>query len=261
MVDRIVPATTDADRAEAASLLGVVDQALVVAEPFRQWVIEDDFRAGRPAWELAGADLVDDVAPFERLKLRMLNGTHSLLAYLGALRGYDTIAEAVADEELAGAARQLMQQDVEPTLVQPPGLDVAAYREQVLERFANPALRHRTTQVAMDGSQKLPLRLLGTVRDRLAAGATPEWAALGVAAWMAYVAVGRDRAGRPLPLEDPLADLLRQAAGPGREPQAVVGGLLGVHEVFGDDLHDARAFRDRVVEHVAGLLAVSGRVG
>jgi fructuronate reductase len=254
MVDRIVPATTDADRADAASLLGVLDEALVVAEPFRQWVIEDDFANGRPAWERAGADLVEDVAPFEQLKLRMLNGTHSLLAYLGALRGYDTIAQAVADHELATAARQLMQRDVTPTLAQPPGLDIAAYGEKVLERFANPALRHRTTQVAMDGSQKLPLRLLGTVRDRLAAGETPEWAALAVAAWMAYVASGHDRHGRPLPLDDPLADRLRAASGPGTDPAAVVSGLLGVHEVFGDDLRDSTAFRDCLVGHLKGLL-------
>ena len=259
MVDRIVPATTDADRADAAALLGVVDEALVVAEPFRQWVIEDAFPAGRPAWERAGADLVADVAPFEQLKLRMLNGTHSTLAYLGALRGYDTIAEAVADDELAGAARSLMEQDVIPTLAQPPGLDVAAYGDQVLDRFANPALRHRTTQVAMDGSQKLPLRLLGTVRDRLASGHVPESAALGVAAWMAYVAAGQDRRGRPLPLDDPLAPRLREAAGPGRDAAAVVDGLLGVTEVFGDDLRDSAAFRESLVGHVKGLLTESGR--
>ncbi len=254
MVDRIVPATTEADRADAAALLGVVDEALVVAEPFRQWVIEDDFAKGRPAWERAGADLVDDVAPFEQLKLRMLNGTHSLLAYLGALRGYDTIAEAAADDELATAARRLMRQDVMPTLAQPPGLDIAAYGEQVLERFANPALRHRTTQVAMDGSQKLPLRLLGTVRDRLAAGETPEWAFLGVAAWMAYVASGHDRHGQPLPLDDPLADRLREAAGTSADPAAVASGLLDVTEVFGDDLRDSTAFRHSLVEHLKELL-------
>ncbi len=254
MVDRIVPATTEADRADAAALLGVGDEALVVAEPFRQWVIEDDFVAGRPAWERGGADLVEDVAPFEQLKLRMLNGTHSLLAYLGALRGYDTIAQAVADDELATAARQLMRRDVAPTLAQPPGLDIAAYGEKVLERFANPALRHRTTQVAMDGSQKLPLRLLGTVRDRLAAGKTPEWATLGVAAWMAYVASGHDRNGRPLPLDDPLADRLREAAGSGTGSDAVVSGLLAVREVFDDDLRGSDVFRDCLVSHLKGLL-------
>lgn len=255
MVDRIVPATTQADRDEALAVLGVVDEALVVAEPFRQWVIEDDFAAGRPAWDRAGADLVTDVAPFEQLKLRMLNGAHSLLAYLGALRGYDTIAEAVADEELAEAARRLMAEDVEPTLTGPPGLDVRDYGRQVIERFANPALRHRTTQVAMDGSQKLPLRLLGTVRDRLAAGANPEWAALAVAAWMAYVARGTDVGGRPLPLDDPLAERLRRAVPASGDAACAVDSLLGVTEVFGEDLRDSHVFRTTLQGHLTSLLA------
>jgi fructuronate reductase len=254
MVDRIVPSTTEADRAEAAAILGLTDEALVVAEPFRQWVAQDRFVAGRPAWEKAGADLVDDVRPYELLKLRMLNGTHSLLAYLGALRGHQTIAEAVADDELASAARGLMQEDVAPTLEAPMGLDVAAYGKQVLERFANPALRHTTVQVGMDGSQKLPLRLLGTVRDRLAAGAAPTWAALGVAAWMAYVAKGSDVSGRALPLDDPLAPVLREAVGTGTDPVTVAHGLLGVRDVFGDDLPDQAVFRNLLVEHLKELL-------
>lgn len=260
MVDRIVPATTPADRADAEALMGLTDEALVVTEPFRQWVIQDDFAAGRPAWERAGADLVDDVAPFEQLKLRMLNGTHSLLAYLGALRGHDTIAEAVADHEIASAASALMREDVAPTLSRTPGLDVTAYGEQVLERFANPALRHRTTQVAMDGSQKIPVRLLGTVRDRLAAGAVPRWASLGVAAWMVCVARGEDRLGRPLPLDDPLAARLRRAAGQALEAPAVVRGLLDVAEVFGPDLRESTAFRAELTTHVAELLSAN-RVG
>jgi fructuronate reductase len=254
MVDRIVPSTTEADRAEATAVLGLTDEALVVAEPFRQWVVQDRFVAGRPAWEKAGADLVDDVRPYELLKLRMLNGTHSLLAYLGALRGHQTIAEAVADDELASAARGLMQEDVAPTLEAPMGLDVAAYGKQVLERFANPALRHTTVQVGMDGSQKLPLRLLGTVRDRLAAGAAPTWAALGVAAWMAYVAKGSDVSGRALPLDDPLAPVLREAVGTGTDPVTVAHGLLGVRDVFGDDLPDQAVFRNLLVEHLKELL-------
>jgi fructuronate reductase len=254
MVDRIVPSTTDADRAEAAAILGLGDEALVVAEPFRQWVVQDRFVAGRPAWEKAGADLVDDVRPYELLKLRMLNGTHSLLAYLGALRGYDTIAEAVADDELACAATSYLTEDAAPTLDAPPGLDPAAYGKQVLERFANPALRHTTVQVGMDGSQKLPLRLLGTVRDRLAAGAAPTWAALGVAAWMAYVAKGSDVSGRALPLDDPLAPVLREAVGTGTDPVTVAHGLLGVRDVFGDDLPDQAVFRNLLVEHLKELL-------
>jgi fructuronate reductase len=254
MVDRIVPATTDADRDEAAALLGVRDEAVVVAEPFLQWVIEDDFAGPRPDWDKAGAILTGDVAPWEQAKLRMLNATHSMLAYLGALRGYETIAEAVRDEELAGLATELMTADVIPTLTPPDGLDLPAYGRSVLERFANPALKHRTAQVAMDGSVKLPVRLLGTVRDRLAANAEPRLAALAVAAWMVYVAGGVDANGKVLSLDDPQAGKLRAALeGAGTEPAAVVNALLGVEAVFGPDLSDNAVFRNLLTDHVASL--------
>ncbi len=255
MVDRIVPATTDADRQLAADLLGLRDEGLVVAEPFRQWVIEDDFAAARPAWEKVGAELVADVRPYEQLKLRLLNGTHSMLAYLGALAGYETIAQAVADPGLAEQAQALMTTDVLPTLSPPPGVDAGAYARTVLERFANPALAHRTVQVAMDGSQKLPLRLLGTVRDNLAAGRTPRWAGRAVAGWMAYVALGADRRGRALPLDDPMADRLRAAVRDRREPAGIVEGLLGVGEIFGADLPEEAALRDCLTQELAELMA------
>jgi mannitol-1-phosphate/altronate dehydrogenase len=246
MVDRIVPATTETDRDEAARLLGVRDEAVVVAEPFIQWVIEDEFAAERPAWERGGAVFTADVAPWEQAKLRMLNATHSMLAYLGALRGYETIAEAVRDEELAGLARELMHADVVPTLTPPTGLDLAAYGESVLERFANPALKHRTAQVAMDGSVKLPVRMLGTVRDRLAAGAEPRLASLAVAAWMVYVA-------RVDHLDDPQAARLKASLEGADQPRTVVDALLGVDTVFGADLRDNELFRALLVEHVAKL--------
>jgi fructuronate reductase len=254
MVDRIVPATTDDDREQAAELLGVRDEALVVAEPFRQWVIEDAFAGPVPAWERAGATLTTDVAPYEAVKLRLLNATHSLLAYTGALAGYGTIAEAVRDERLAAAATALMDEDALPTLVAPDGVDLADYRRSVLHRFANPALRHRTTQVAMDGSVKLPVRLLPTVRERLRAGAEPRWAALGVAAWMAYVARGRDAAGRELPLDDPMAERLRTAAaGPRR---GLVERMLALPEVFDDELRESAVLRGLLDEHLHELLDV-----
>lgn len=254
MVDRIVPAATDADRDAAARLLGVADHAAVVAEPFSQWVIEDRFAAARPGWEKAGAQLVPDVAPYETVKLRMLNGAHSALAYLGGLAGYDFIAEAVADDLLAGYARRLMDADVAPALAPPPEVDLREYAGEVLRRFGNPALRHRTRQVAMDGSQKLPQRLLGTVRDRLAAGAEPVYAALAVAAWMRHIATGRTEDGKPFPPDDPLAPLLgeRLAAAGGDGPAAVVTALLGVSEVFGD-LGSSETLRDLLTSQLARL--------
>ena len=255
MVDRIVPATTDKDRADVRAALGVEDRGVVVAEPFSQWVIEDDFAADRPAWERAGAVLTTDVAAWEAVKLRMLNASHSLLAYLGALSGYDTIAAALTDDRLAAAAESLMVEDVAPTLRVPEGLDLDDYRRQVLTRFANPALRHRTVQVAMDGSQKLPVRLLGTVRDRLSTGAVPRYGALAVAAWMVYVAQGRDMRGRDLPLDDPMADRLRTAtAGADTDPRRLVDALLAVPEIFGADLPEHDGFRAALVDHVGRLM-------
>lgn len=253
MVDRIVPATTETDRDEVERLLGVRDEAVVVAEPFIQWVIEDDFAGPRPAWEKAGAVLTGDVAPWEQAKLRMLNATHSMLAYLGGLRGYETIAEAVRDEELSGLATELMTADVMPTLAPPDDLDLAAYGATVLERFANPALKHRTAQVAMDGSVKLPVRLLGTVRDRLAVGAEPRLAALAVAAWMVYVTKGADANGRELPLDDPQAAKLRAATESVSGPDGVVDSLLGVESVFSAELRESTVFRDLLVDHVTAL--------
>ncbi len=260
MVDRIVPATSDAHRDEAAALLGLRDAGLVVGEPFTQWVVQDTFAGPRPAWELAGATLTADVAPYERAKLRVLNASHSTLAYLGALRGHATIADAVADPDLAGAVRALVDEDVLPTLAAPDGMDLEEYRDDVLARFANPNTGHTTVQVAMDGSQKLPQRLLGTVRDRLAAGATPSAAAVAVAAWMTYVRAATQDAlevgGRRIALDDPMASTLADAAaGP---VDTLADRLLGVRAVFGQDLADSTAFRAAVRSAVADLARLTG---
>jgi fructuronate reductase len=257
VVDRIVPATTGQDRRTVRALLGVEDEGVVVAEPFRQWVVEDSFAGPRPAWELAGALLVDDVAPWEAVKLRLLNATHSTLAYLGALKGYETVARAVADPDLERIARELMSQDAAATLRVPEGLKVADYCEQVLQRFADPALRHRTTQIAMDGSQKLPLRLLGIISERLETGEEPLRASLGVAAWMVYVAraaaVQRAPGGLPLPLQDPLRDRLCSVATAAPTPRRLVEGLLGISEIFGTELPENTSFRDLLTEQVTAL--------
>jgi fructuronate reductase len=253
MVDRIVPATTDADRAEAARLLGFDDRGVVVTEPFRQWVVEDDFAAGRPAWERAGAVLTSDVAPYETMKLRLLNGSHSTLAYLGALAGHAHVADAMRDPGIAGVVAGLMAEDVTPTLTVPDGFDAAAYQRQLIERFHNPALRHRTAQIAMDGTQKLPQRLLGTIADRLAAGAEPRFACLGVAAWMRYVRAGTAEDGTPLPVDDPLAARLGELTAQAATPAAVVDALLSLEEVFGEDLPTNRTFRALVTDSLETL--------
>lgn len=253
VVDRIVPATTPGDRGEAARLLGVDDHGVVVAEPFRQWVIEDAFAAGRPAWEEAGAILTPDAAPYETIKLRLLNGAHSTIAYLGGLAGHAYVADAVARPELGELVARLMAEEVTPTLTAPAGFDLPAYRASLLERFANPALGHRTSQIATDGSQKLPQRLLDTVRDRLAAGAEPRLAALAVAAWMRYVSAEAADDGSPLEIADPLRDRLRALTAGATSPAGVVDGLLDCREVFGTDLPATTLFRDLLVGYMDRL--------
>ena len=247
MVDRITPATQPADRAEAARLLGLGDAGTVVTEPFSQWAIEDAFAAGRPAWERAGAIMTDDVTAYEVLKLRLLNGAHSTLAYLGALAGHEFIWQAVADPALAEVTRRLMAEDAAPTVAEPDGVDVDAYRDEVLDRFANPALGHAVDQVAMDGSQKLPQRLLDPARERLAAGADPVWISLAVAGWMRYVVE------RGPDLDDPMADELAGAVGAADDPRRIALALLRVESVFGADLAAAPVFAERVAEWLGQL--------
>jgi len=254
MVDRIVPATTDADVAEVERRLGVRDAAPVVAEPFLQWVVEDRFVAARPAWEDAGAELVRDVAPFEAMKLRLLNGSHSTLAYLGYLAGHATIAQAASDPVLGRLVERQMAEEIVPTLVRPPGTDLARYCATLLSRFRNPALPHRTSQVAMDGSQKLPQRLLGTVRDRLAGGGSIRHLSLAVAGWMRY-ASGRDERGGTIEVSDPLAARFAAIASrAGGDAGRLASGLLGLDAIFGADLPRIPAFTVEVTRHLDALL-------
>lgn len=255
MVDRIVPATTDEDRAIVASATGFADAWPVVTEPFTQWVIEDHFTAGRPPLETVGVQFAEDVKPYELMKLRMLNGSHSTMAYLGYLGGYEYVNQAIADPGMRILIHGLMTGEVMGTL--PPGLpDLAGYRDALLERFANPALKHRTWQIAMDGSQKLPQRLLGTIRDRLARGEPIQRAGLGVAAWMRYV-TGTDERGNPIEVKDPrAADLRAIADAAGRDPDRLIDGLLGITEIFGDDLPRDETFRATLSRHVTSLFEI-----
>jgi fructuronate reductase len=252
MVDRIVPATTDADRLAIKDIIGLDDAWPIMTEPFTQWVIEDHFPPGRPAFETVGAQLVKDVEPFERMKLRMLNGSHSSLAYLGYLAGNQYVAEVMQSADFVRLIHGLMTEEAMPTLDMP-GVDLGKYRDELLARFANPALNHRTWQIAMDGSQKLPQRLLGTIRDRLQAGEPVTRLALGVAAWMRYV-TGVDEQGAAIEVKDPLAAKLRAIAdGAGRHPAKLVDGLLAVREVFGDDLPGNGVLREVLVRHLESL--------
>jgi fructuronate reductase len=255
MVDRITPATTAEDRQRVAAALGARDAGVVITEPFSQWIIQDDFAADRPAWERAGAVLTDDVRPYERIKLRLLNGCHFTVAHLGVLAGYEFVSDAVSPAApFLPVLRSLMAVDVVPTLAVPDGFDLDAYQAQLLERFANPALRHRTTQIVMDGSQKLPQRLLDGVRDRRRGGAEPAIAALGVAAWMRFVSARRSETGQPLTVDDPLGEEMARRLAGREEAEPVVDGLLSMPQVFGEELAADAVFRGLLVDHLDSLI-------
>lgn len=204
MVDRIVPATTAADLDALQARLGLRDEGAVFTEPFSQWVIEDRFATPRPGWEKAGAQLVADVAPYETAKLRMLNGAHSALAYLGLERGHAFVHQAIADPDLRPLVEQLMRREAAASFTSAPGQDLDAYADDLLARFANPALDHRLAQIAMDGSQKLPQRWLASLAAHQMRGETCEATLTALAAWLRHVR------GGPL-VNDPLAGELAAA--------------------------------------------------
>jgi fructuronate reductase len=253
MVDRITPATTAADRAAVERALGLVDAWPVVTEAFSQWVIEDRFPLGRPAWEAGGAVFSSDIAAWERMKLRMLNGAHSALAYLGQLKSLDTVDTAIADPEVAALVEGLWRETA-GTFAAPS--DPADYARALMARFRNPALRHRTAQIAMDGSQKLPARLLEPLRNRLAKGAPCRHLTAAVAAWMAY-AVRQARAGGAEALDDPLAQTIAQRVlGAGASPASLVAALLSIEAIFGRDLPESEALSAGLVEEIGRLLMI-----
>nr|WP_064572007.1 mannitol dehydrogenase family protein [Gordonia sp. LAM0048] len=251
VVDRIVPATTDADIAALERAHGVHDAAPVLCEPFRQWVIENDFAGPVPAWSAAGASYVDDATPWELLKLRVLNASHSILAYVGLRCGHRRISDAVVDPTLERICRRFIDEDVAPVVDAPAGVTVSEYGDQVLRRFANRALPHTTLQVAADGSQKIGPRLLDTVRDAAARGRSAHWAVLGVAAWALHVVDPIDAGGKPTVLDDPRAgDLVARVAGLAG-PQAVRRLLADTR--FVGDLADDTDFVDTAVAYATAL--------
>jgi fructuronate reductase len=244
MVDRIVPAVTPDKQRELDALIGAHDPAAVGCEAFSQWVIEDRFSAGRPDWETVGVEMVSDVRPWETMKLRLLNGAHSLLAYVGLWRGRTTVAEAVADGELR---RLISAYFVEAAASLDPGtgLDPAAYAQSLLTRFGNDALEHRLSQIAMDGSQKLPQRWLDGAAANLAQGRDIRATAIGVAAWLRFVR-GSNDAGHHWTVDDPLAAVLADCHRRHGTSEDVVAALLAVDAVFPAALRERDAFRRAV---------------
>lgn len=252
MVDRIVPATEEADIAALAGRIGLEDRAMVKTEPFTQWVIEDRFAAGeRPDFATVGVQIATDIAPWEEAKLRLLNGAHSGLAYLGGLAGIDFVHQVVATPGGRRFVEDLWD-EAETTLAPPPGLVIAAYRIALLERFANPGLQHRTVQIAMDGSQKLPQRLLAPIAARLAKGQGIDALALAVAAWMRWQN-GRTDAGTAFTVDDPLArETARRLAGLSDPAEQAVA-LLGIDAIFPPPLAADACFQDAAIRQLRRL--------
>lgn len=245
MVDRITPVTTPADVADLAARYGVADNCPVVAEIFTQWVIEDDFADGRPAWEEVGAQFVADVAPYEFMKLRLLNASHLAVAALGRMIGYTYIHEAMQDPLLRRYMAALMARETAPTLLPVPGVDLAAYQATLKERFANPRIADTVERVNTDAALNY---LLDPIRDRLARGEDIDLLALAVAAWLRR-ARGVDETGTAIDVRHPLAaDLREKAIEGGGDPRPI----LGIAPLFGE-LGRNPAFVATVGKWVASL--------
>lgn len=240
MVDRITPATTDADRSYVNTQLGMTDAWPIVTEQFVQWVIEDNFTMGRPDWTLGGAVFSNEIDAWEDMKLRCLNGAHSTLAYLGQLTGRETVADAMQLPLITGILDALWT-EVLQVLHAPAGVDPKDYVEQLKKRFCNPALKHRTAQIAMDGSQKLPQRLLATLRERIAAGLPSPALATAIAAWMHFAVKTAHTPGGAL--NDPLSTEILAQAKVSTEPATLIEKLLSIDKIFGTDLLTHAGFK------------------
>ena len=237
MVDRIVPATTDADRDMVAARLGMRDACPVVAEPYFQWVIEDRFPTGRPEWERAGVVFAADVEPYEAMKLRLLNGAHTTIAAMGRISGHATVADANANPVIRAFIAAYWA-EVAPTIA--PGTDVAGYTARLLARFDNTALHHKTAQIAMDGSLKVPLRIVAPLRDLIAMGRPTPMLCFALAAWIRSCQ-GVDEAGRAMPLSDPILQGWPGLPAAGVPVADTVRAYLGLTSVFGSGLSDCLA--------------------
>lgn len=246
MVDRIVPSTTAELTDRVGALLGVRDEVPVPAEPFTMWAVEDRFAGGRPAWEAGGAVFTDEVSAYELLKVRLLNGTHSLIAYLGALRGAPTIPDAIGLAEVEAAAAAVLRHEYEPSVVAPAGVDIGQYERDLFSRWGNSALGHRTSQVGSDGSVKLGQRIPGPVADAFDRGEFPHLIALTVAAYLACIAppTGFDPGPHAAAMTDPARERLTAVAVRGGRDLAARA-IVDLH-LFGEDLAHRTAFVDRV---------------
>ena len=249
MVDRITPGTTPEDLQFVATRFGVKDAWPVMTEPFRQWVIEDNFCNGRPAWERVGAELIGDVAPYETMKIRLLNGSHLAMAYLGALAGFTYVHEILADPTFHAFIRAFME-EVTPVVPVIPGTSVTEYKQTLLERFSNPSINDQVTRICSEGSAKMPKWLLPSITELLATGGRTDLLTLVVGSWIHYFGQDTDERGQPLEIIDArkaeLAALARQSPSDPRP-------LLADTTIFGERFSAAPHFAERVQATIASL--------
>lgn len=247
MVDRITPATTDELRALVRDEFGIEDEWPVMTEPFKQWVIEDHFVDGRPKWEDVGAQMTEDVLPYELMKLRLLNGTHQALCYIGLLLGKELVHETMEDTEIRTLCRKMMDDEATPTLSPVPGIDLVAYKDSVIERFGNPAIRDQLSRIGIYGSSGIPKFVLPSITDQLKRGGSIKLLSFVIASWFRYLN-GLDESGRQMPMLDPMATKLQERAkAAGSDPRP----LLAMREVFSEELANEPVF----VETVSSILS------
>ncbi|GEO84835.1 MULTISPECIES: mannitol dehydrogenase family protein [Alphaproteobacteria] len=250
MVDRIVPAATESTRALAGELLGVEDHLALETEPFMQWVIEDHFVSGRPAWEAGGAIFADHVEPYEKMKLRLLNGSHTLIAHLGLLHGLEFVRDVMAVPELVDQVHRHMRAVV-PTLDPVPGIDLDEYQRQLVDRFANKAIAHRNIQIAMDCSQKLPQRVFTAAVDVLTTGGDAAEFAHAVALWIAVVRKRMD-------CDDPRREEILAAAR-ALDPADPSASFFAIGGLFPPELVAARVWRDLINRELKTFASTADR--
>lgn len=250
MVDRITPATRNSDRDHLETEYGMIDRWPVVAEPFRQWVIEDSFSNGRPRWEEAGALITEDVTPYELLKLRLLNAGHSTIAYLAALAGYEKVDAVMVNEDFARFLERFLDEEASPVLLPVSGIDISDYKRSLIERFSNPAIGDQVARLCLDGSSKFPIFLIPTVAAQIAAAGRTTFAALALAGWCQYL-LGFDDAGKELELaDDPRMESARTHARASLDEPAA---FLAFSEVFPADLAANEGFRTSFADALKSL--------
>ena len=242
MVDRITPATTDEHRALVKEKFKIDDGWPVMTESFKQWVIEDHFVQGRPAWELVGAQMTTDVLPYEKMKLRLLNASHQALCYIGMLLGYQLVHETMGNRDIRRLVEKMMDDEVTPLLAEVPGVDLADYKKTLIERFANPAIRDQLSRIGIYGSSGIPKFVLPSITEQLQRGGPIKLLSFTVASWFRYLN-GLDESGKEMPMLDPMAQTLRERAkAAGKDARQ----LLAMRDVFSEKLANSPAFVKQV---------------